>query len=201
LQFTVPSSESTFHIFLFSLSPAHSFVSYSPIYNTTSSSNSTSNSTIIAGSSSLPVPTTVDLALNASIFATTSAPGQGASNAIDGVVNGYKEDGTGDYTKEWASNHEGVGAGLYLSWPTSINVSTVVLYDRPNLSDNILSGKITFSDGTVYQVSAIPNNGSAFVVPINNVATTSLRFTVTAVSSTTSNVGLAEIAVYGSASS
>jgi len=114
-------------------------------------------------------------------------------------VNGYKESGNGDYTKEWATN-EGIGAFLTLKWTVPVVVSSVVLYDRPNLGDNILGGRITFSDRSTYTTSALPNDGSAFIVPINNVTTSSLTFLVTNVSSTTGNVGLAEIQVFGSVS-
>lgn len=196
------SSELPFLCSPFRVHPNELLLFFSPLSNsTTTNSTSTSNSTIAAGSSNLPVPTGPNLALNATIYASTSSYNQGADKAIDGSVNGYKDDGSGDYSKEWASNHEGAGAGLYLTWPTSINVSTVVLYDRPNAGDQVTAGRLTFSDGSTFQVSTLPNNGSAFVVPIGNRATTSLAFSVTGVSDSTSNVGLAEIQVYGSLAS
>ncbi|GAA5954834.1 hypothetical protein JCM3765_007787 [Sporobolomyces pararoseus] len=160
-----------------------------------SSSNATSTS---LGSSSLPVPTTPNLAINGTASASSASSGQPASSANDGIVNGYKENGTGDYTKEWASKSEGVGATLSITWPTSIFVSTLVFYDRPNLNDQITSGRVLFSDGSIYSIGTLPNNGSALVVPINTVQTNSLVFTVTGVSPTTGSVGLAELAVYGS---
>lgn len=133
--------------------------------------------------------------------ASSSSSGQAATSAIDGVINGYKENGSGDYTKEWASKSEGVGAVLTLTWPYPIYVSALAFYDRPNLNDQITAGRVLFSDGSIYQVGTLPNNGSAFVLPINNVMTRSLTFTVTGVSPTTGSVGLAEIAVYGSLNS
>lgn len=48
----------------------------------------------------LPVPTSPNLALDAVATASTSSPGQGAAKANDGFINGYKEDYSGDYTKE-----------------------------------------------------------------------------------------------------
>ena len=114
------------------------------------------------GSSSL------DLALNATASASTwnDATSQTPDKAIDGVVNGYKENGSGDYTKEvrlslsplgahsplprsiadvlrtcsqWASDHEGAGATLALAWSSPVTANRVVLFDRPNLNDQASS--------------------------------------------------------------
>ncbi|GAA5841179.1 hypothetical protein JCM3766R1_001696 [Sporobolomyces carnicolor] len=167
----------------------------STMYNVSTSPN------YPGGSASLPVPQTTDLALVANASASSASTNQGALKAIDGYVNGYKENGSGDYTKEWATPGEGAGATLTLTWPTAINVSTVVLYDRPNLNDQITSGLLAFSDGTIYSFGTLPNNGSALVVPVNNVVTSWIQLRVSTVSSTTGSAGLAEIAVYGSLAS
>jgi len=59
------------------------------------------NSTVFAtGSTLLAVPESPNLALNSTAVASSSASGQGASKAINGVVNGYKEDGSGDGYQE-----------------------------------------------------------------------------------------------------
>ena len=79
-----------------------------------------------------------------------------------------------------------------------INVSSVVLYDRPNSNDQITSGTLRFDDGSIYNVGALPNGGAAFVIPIKNVATKTITFNVTGVSPSTGNAGLTEFAVYGS---
>lgn len=46
------------------------------------------------------MPATPNLALEAVANASTAANGQSASKAIDGFINGYKENGLGDYSKE-----------------------------------------------------------------------------------------------------
>lgn len=72
-----------------------------------------------------------DIALFASASASSSAPDQGAAKAIDGQLGGY--DGlAGDYTQEWSSNGEGVGASLLLSWSRPVEIYSVLAYDRPN---------------------------------------------------------------------
>ena len=93
--------------------------------------------------------------------------------------------------------NQGAGATIKLAWPGSINVSSVVLYDRPNGNDQITSGTLRFDDGSTFAVRSLPNDGSHFLVPIGNVVTNSVLFTVTGVSSSTGSVGLSELEVYG----
>ena len=71
-----------------------------------------------------------------------------------------------------------------------------MLYDRPNPGDQITGGTLTFSDGTTVPVPALDNAGKAITVSFPARATTSLRMTVTTVTGTTKNVGLAELQAY-----
>lgn len=82
---------------------------------------------------------------------------------------------------------------------TSINAATIALFDRIHTDDQIMSGTLTFSDGSIVATSVMPNDGSALVVTLPySIITTFVRFTVKTVSPTTSNAGLAEFAAYGS---
>jgi len=121
------------------------------------------------------------------------ADGQQATKAVDGVVDGYP----GDYTREWATSGQRAGAWIRLSWATPYVVDRVVLYDRPNLSDRVTAGTLTFSDGTTVSVTSLSNNGAAKIVTFTPRTATSATFTVTAVSAATVNVGLAEMEVFG----
>lgn len=159
-----------------------------------------SNTTVTSNSTSaIPlVDTANDLALNATATASSFAPGQDPSKAIDGYVDGYKEQGNGIATEEWASNGEQAGAWLLLTWPGPIAVTRVTLYDRPNYSDRILSGTFTWSDGTTRPFGALNADGSATTFTLSDqVNTTSLLITVNSVSSTTNSAGLAEVSVFG----
>ena len=80
-------------------------------------------------------------------------------------------------------------------------IDTILLYDRPNTTDHVTAGTITFDDGTSIDVGEIPNDGFQ-PVELNFTPKTirSLRFTITSVSATTQNAGIAEIAVYAPAS-
>jgi hypothetical protein len=142
--------------------------------------------------SAVPSP---DIALQAMATASSqnSGAGQTANKAIDGVINGYP----GDHTKEWATSGGKAGSWLKLTWPSPQTVSMVVLYDRPNLNDQITAGNIQFSDGSSIPVGPLNNDGSATAYTFAPRTITSLQLNITGVSATTRNVGLAEIQVYG----
>jgi F5/8 type C domain len=130
---------------------------------------------------------------SASASSENAGSGQQANKAIDGVINGFPI----DPTREWATINGGAGSWLQLNWPSPQSVTGIVLYDRPNLNDQITGGSIQFSDGAVIGFQRLPNggNGAVFTFPAKTI--TSLRLNVTTVSDTTTNVGLAEIQVYG----
>jgi hypothetical protein len=141
------------------------------------------------------ITVTQDLAMLATATASSqnTAYGQTAAKAIDGVIDGYP----GDYTKEWATVGGRAGSWLLLTWPSPVTLNSVVLYDRPNGSDQVMAGTLTFSDGTTIPVGALPASDQPGVtVNVPNVTTTTLLFTITAVSASTQNVGLAEIEAF-----
>lgn len=80
---------------------------------------------------------------------------QGGNKAIDGVIAGYPDKDC----SEWASNHEGVGAWIKLTFNQSVNILTIILYDRPNLNNHIRSGELEFSNGTIIPVKILSNDG------------------------------------------
>jgi hypothetical protein len=142
-------------------------------------------------------PTNVALLAAATASSQNTSTGQLASSAIDGVISGYPNNNTA----EWATNGTGVGSWLRLTWPTSYTINKVVLFDRPNLNDQITSGTLTFSDGTVVGFGALPNDASSgltvtLAVPVT---TTTILMTVTGVGSSTLNIGLSEIQAWGAA--
>ncbi len=126
-----------------------------------------------------------------SVSSETAATQQLGIKAIDGIVDGSP----GDYTKEWASNGQLAGAWIKLTWAVPITTSQVIFYDRPNLTDNVTSGTISFSDGTTVPVGSLPNDGTPLMVSFAARTITWMQFTVnTAVGQ---NIGLAEVAVNG----
>ncbi|GAA0537581.1 hypothetical protein GCM10010172_18700 [Paractinoplanes ferrugineus] len=135
---------------------------------------------------------------NATMVGTITASSQNtstnqqAAKAADDVVSGSPTDST----KEWATTGGKAGSWIHVAWPTQHTIDTLVLYDRPNVNDQVTGGTIYFSDGAPVSVTALPNNGSAMVVKFAPHRVSSLRFTINTVSSTTANVGLAEMQAY-----
>jgi LmbE family N-acetylglucosaminyl deacetylase len=149
------------------------------------------NITIVA-----PTQLGTNIALNATATASSEDPWttQLAIKAIDGIVNGYP----GDYTKEWATIGGVAGSWIQLAWSTNYQINEVVLYDRPNLSDQITSATLTFGDGSNVTVGMLDNAGAGMVINLPvPIVTNSILLTVTSVSGSTQNVGLAEFMVYG----
>ena len=143
------------------------------------------------------VPTGANVAGQATVTASSENPadGQTAGKAVDGVIDGYP----GVHTAEWASAGQGVGAWLQLDWAAAVELNGVVVYDRPNEYDQVTGATLTFSDGSTVTVPSLANAGSATTVTFPARTTTSVRITVTGVSDTTSNAGLAEFQAWGTA--
>jgi LmbE family N-acetylglucosaminyl deacetylase len=130
---------------------------------------------------------------SASASSQNGADGQLALSAIDGVADGYP----GDAAREWAAVNERDGAWLRLQWAAPVTVNRVVLFDRPNSSDQVTGGTLTFSDGSSVPVSALLNDGGGVTVSFAARTVSWVKFTVGSVSDATLNVGLAELQVFG----
>jgi len=133
-----------------------------------------------------------DVALQAQVTASGSEEGYSPHGAIDGVINGYPN----NKANEWSSGSK-TGAWLELRWNTPQTVDRIELWDRPNLTDQVTGGVITFSDGSALDVGKLPNDGQTGVTlkfPPKTI--TWLKFTITSVSPSTQNSGISEIAVY-----
>jgi len=114
------------------------------------------------------------------------------SKAIDGVASGYPA----APCREWATNGEGTGAWLKITFDMPRHINQVVLYDRPNLVDHILGATLSFSDGTILRTGALPNDGSARRLVFEPKIVEWVQFTVDD-RADGPNIGLAEIEVYG----
>ena len=130
-------------------------------------------------------------ALNATITDSSEASGQPGTAAIDGVVDGYP----GNFPQEWATRGQLAGAWIQLNWAQPITASLIVLHDRPNTTDNVRAGTLTFNDGSSISVGTLPDNGDGLAVALSRKSITSVRFTVN--QAVGLNIGLCEIEVYG----
>jgi len=132
-----------------------------------------------------------NLARTATVTASSVYNGYSADAVKDGVVDGFP----GDISKEWASQGEGVGATIRLTWASAQNIDRVWLFDRPNNMDHITSGQLTFSSGTVVDVGELTDNAaSGKLVSFTARSITWVQFEVTGVRAA-ANIGLAEFAV------
>lgn len=140
------------------------------------------------------LPMTGNLAASARVSASSSEHGHSPEDAADGLLGGYPA----HPDQEWCSNREVVGAKLELSWDKPVMVNKILLFDRPNLVDQVTGATIRFSDGSVIQAGELANDGGVpgtVTFPVKEV--TSLTFEVTSVKTGSENSGLAEIGVYG----
>ncbi len=173
-------------------------------FATTSTSTSTSTTappTTAATTTTSPTTTSSvvpgvsrNMGLSAVVTASSESPGtlQFGRKVVDGFAVGYP----GDYTREWASAGGKSGSWVDLRWASAELVDRIVLFDRPNVSDWVVGGSITFSDGSVVSVGALNNVGSATTVVFPARAITGVRFTVTSVGGSTINIGLSELQVW-----
>jgi len=119
--------------------------------------------------------------------------GQIAAKAIDGCIDGFP----GNHECEWATNGDRTNAWLELRWPSAVSLNRVVLYDRRPSQEHVTSGRLRFSDGSTVTVGALNNEGSATTFTFSPRSTTSLRFEVTGVSSSSNDIGLQELEAFG----
>jgi len=132
--------------------------------------------------------------MSATATASSAERDSPAKSAIDGKIDGYPR----NEAAEWVTQGSGAGAWIKLTWSSPQAINSIALYDRPNLDDQILAGSIKFSDGSSIPVGPLDNAGKATNVNMNGqVTTTSLQFTITKVSASNVNIGLAEIVVMG----
>jgi hypothetical protein len=130
-----------------------------------------------------------------SVSSQNTSTGQLGVKAIDGVIDGYPH----DYTREWATRGQLAGAWIQFNWSSPVQVSRIVLWDRPNMWDNVQAGTLSFSDGTTLPVGQLPGDASSgYTVSFTTKSVTSVRFTVTRAAGV--NIGLAEIQLFGSSS-
>src|SRR5205823_9312770 len=92
------------------------------------------------------------------------------------------------------------GAWIQLKWSSPVSVSKVILYDRPNLTDNVKSGTLLFSDGTSLSVGQLPNDAkTGYTVTFATKTISWVKFTVG--SAVGQNTGMAEFEVIAAGSS
>jgi len=141
--------------------------------------------------------TETNVARTAAPTVTASSENLEVNALATAALDGSKRGAPGDPTREWATNNVRTGAWIELRWSNPVTINRVVLYDRPNLTDRVTAGTLTFSSGPAVAVGSLANAGTATTVTFSPRTVTSLRFTVTSVAAGTTASGLSELEVFG----
>ena len=130
-------------------------------------------------------------------LALAAEPGASSGDTY-GLNDGSAEGYPGAQAHEWVPDRNAPKPDwAQLRWPVAMKIKRVLLYDRPNLDDQVLAGKLTFSDGSTQDVGALPNDGQTpFEIIFPEKEITWVKFEITQTSASTKNAGLAEIAVF-----
>lgn len=136
-----------------------------------------------------------NLAMDASVLVSSEnqTDQQLGVKAINGVIEGFSN---GSYLHEWATISEKTDAWIELRWSSPQTIGRIVLYDRPNNTDNVGIGTLSFSDGSTVSTPALVTNGSATTVSFTARTVSWVRYTWHA--GVGVNTGLAEIQAYES---
>lgn len=133
-----------------------------------------------------------DIASEATVTVSGTEGGYGFKGATDKILSGYPDNGDA----EWSSGQK-AGATIRLTWKTPQKIDRVSLYDRINTNDNVTRSQLTFSDGTTIEVGALPNEpGTPYDVRFPAKTVEWVEWKALAVSETSENAGLSEIAVF-----
>lgn len=128
-------------------------------------------------------PPRINVALDATATASSQySTGYTPAKAIDDIIGSH---GSG----EWASSGQ-PNPWIQLTWPTAQSIDEIVLFDRPNSSDNVNAGTLTFSDGSSISVTGIDAFGAGKEVTFPAKTVTWVKFTATG--GTSGNNGLSE---------
>jgi hypothetical protein len=120
---------------------------------------------------------------------TVSSEDSARGQSAEGVADGRPD------TNEWSTAGEGAGAWITLAWDRPATVTEIDLYDRPSLLDNVLSGTLTFDDGSVIVVHSLPTAGGPEKVVFPPKIIRSVTFRIDQAQGR--NAGLDEIMVIG----
>ncbi|MDI2036749.1 hypothetical protein PJL15_03887 [Paenarthrobacter nitroguajacolicus] len=125
----------------------------------------------------------------------TASSQKAAAQSPEKARDGYAWGSPMDATREWVTNGGKAGSWIQYNFSAANTINAVTLFDRPVTSEQVTGGNLQFSDGSTFPVPALPNNGSGLTVNFPARTASSVRFNITSVSGTTTNVGLAEFEV------
>ena len=135
----------------------------------------------------------VNVAPNATVTTSSSFNSCfGPQALVDGIASRFNYLVAGN-CGEWASLGE-ANPSARLTWTTPQRLNKVVLFDRPNQTDNATGGTLAFSDGTSVAVADIPITGAGKTITFPDKTVTWAEFRTSGGSG--ANVGLSELQAF-----
>ena len=131
------------------------------------------------------MPTNIAPMATVTVSSTTLSSGQSGEGVADGVID----------RNDWVAQGETSGAWIKLSWDRPATIHEIDLYDLPDPDDNVLSGMLTFDDGSTLAVEALPPTGAPRRVTFPAKVVSSVIFRIDQAHGPVA--GLAEIIVIG----
>ena len=128
---------------------------------------------------------------NIAPFATVSVSSveESGGDLAQGVADGIAD------SRDWVTEGETAGAWIRLDWNAPATIVGVDLYDLPNPAENVLSGTLTFDDGSMIPVESLPRGGAPRRIAFPAKTVRSVVFRIDQAQGL--NAGLAEIMVFG----
>ncbi len=112
------------------------------------------------------------------------------TNVADGIVRGEAQ-----RLRAWVTDYESE-ADLTINFGKDVTVTKAVLYDLPSTSDNVASGSLTFSDGTVVEFGELDKEGNPTEVVFDAPITANSVVVHVVSDDDTMSVGLDEIEIF-----
>ncbi|KAL4916869.1 hypothetical protein BDW62DRAFT_96058 [Aspergillus aurantiobrunneus] len=153
----------------------------------------TSSSPAIVTVTTLRYPENIAVKARVKASSSNVDTNQTPDKAIDGSTGGFPA----EQSREWATDGGRAGSWLSLSWESPQTIAQIALYDRPNVADQVTGAVLEIDDGERIEVGELDNYGKVKMVDVGDRMAHNLTVRTTAVSTSTGNIGLSEIQVFG----
>ena len=98
------------------------------------------------------------------------------------------------YNCVWSPSINDEQKKITIKFPQPMNIHSIILYDNPDLDNNILSGKLEFDDGSYINLSNFKKNGAPSEFQVNKMGISSLSFKIVDFEGESS--GLSEVEIF-----
>jgi len=98
------------------------------------------------------------------------------------------------YNCVWSPSINDEQKKITIKFPQPMDIHSIILYDNPDLDNNILSGKLEFDDGSYINLSNFKKNGAPSEFQVNKMGISSLSFKIVDFEGESS--GLSEVEIF-----